>query len=178
MRSTLGYHIVVSGYGLWLPGDDRGSWSAAWDDQIGFVEPHTLHPGDPVRLRMSQERMQSPTVRLTAKMIGVVLRALGDCVAQSDWSAIAASVEATHAHLLLTYTRRNIDNTIKWIKDQTTKAIHRDTPHQGPVWCKGKWRSFLFDVDVLEQATTYIEQHNIRRGVGPRPYAFITPFDP
>jgi len=49
MPRTLGYHYVKSGYGLWLPGDDRGSWSQACDEQIGFTEPHTLNPGDPVR---------------------------------------------------------------------------------------------------------------------------------
>jgi len=42
MPNTLGYHIVKSCYGLWLPGDDRGHWSEACDEQIGFTEPHTL----------------------------------------------------------------------------------------------------------------------------------------
>jgi hypothetical protein len=27
MPNTIGYHIVKTGYGLWLPGDERGSWS-------------------------------------------------------------------------------------------------------------------------------------------------------
>ena len=30
MPNTLGFHYVKSGYGLWLPGDDRGHWSEAW----------------------------------------------------------------------------------------------------------------------------------------------------
>jgi hypothetical protein len=34
------------------------------------------------------------------------------------------------------------------MKDQLTKAIHRDTLHTGPVWCKGAWRSFVFDTAV------------------------------
>ena len=78
MARTLGYHIVISGYGLWLPGDERGSWSAAWDEQIGFVEPHTLHPADPVRLRMSQERMRQAPVRLDDRMIQAGKLALDD----------------------------------------------------------------------------------------------------
>ncbi len=138
MPSTIGFHIVVSGYGLWLPGDERGSWSAAWDEQIGLVEPHTLHPGDPVRVRMSLERMKHPPVRLDGTMIGLVVETLAGCAAESDWTVAAASVESTHTHLLLTYTSREIDNTVKWIKDRATKAIHRGTPHQGPVWCKGR----------------------------------------
>jgi REP element-mobilizing transposase RayT len=173
MPETIGYHIVISGYGLWLPGDERGSWSAAWDEQIGFIEPHTLHPGDPVRLRMAAERMTDAPVRLRQPMIDVVVETLQRCAAPSDWSVAACSVESTHVHLLLTHTSRPIDNTVKWLKDQATKAIHRQTPHAGPVWCKGRWRSFIFNDEVWQAVTAYIERHNIRRGVGPRPYSFI-----
>jgi REP element-mobilizing transposase RayT len=174
MPQTIGYHVVISGYGLWLPGDDRGSWCTAWDEQIGLTEPHTLHPGDPTRLRMSEERMRHPPVRLSDAMIRLVGGKLGECAADSDWSVSACSIEATHCHMLLTYTDRNIDNTVKWLKDQATKAIHTATSHAGPVWCKGRWRSFIFDLDRWEQAKTYIEQHNVRRGLPARPYPFIT----
>ena len=173
MRQTIGYHIVISGYGLWLPGDERGSWSEAWDQQIGFIEPHKLHAGDPVRLRMSQERMTHPPVRLSNQMIETIIDTLGDCSADSDWRIAAASIEATHMHLLLTYTDRNIDGTVKWLKDRTTKAVHRSTSHTGPVWSKGKWRGFVFDTQAWDNMREYIERHNERRGVGPRPYLFL-----
>ena len=170
MANTLGYHLVKSGYGLWLPGDNRGHWSEAWDPQIGYIEPHTLHTGDPVRLRMAQERMKHPPCRLTPKMTDVVTRVIGTCTNQSPWRIAAASIEPTHTHLLITYSGSDIYNTAKWLADQTTKAIHRDTDHSGPVWCKG----FIFDVRRWNTAQEYIERHNIRRGLDHRPYAFIT----
>jgi hypothetical protein len=173
MRRTLGYHIVISGYGLWLPGDDRGHWSEAWDAELGFIEPHTLHAGDPIRLRMAQERMKHPPVRLDDRMQSVVALTIDRCRAESDWRIAAASIEPTHTHLLMTYTERDIDNVAKWIKDQLTKAIHRDTTHIGSVWCKGGWRSFIFDLDVWRNTQAYIERHNERRGVGPHRYPFV-----
>ncbi|QEG37949.1 transposase [Bythopirellula goksoeyrii] len=173
MPKTIGYHIVLSGHGLWLPGDDRGHWSEAWDAELGLIEPHTLHPGDPVRKRIAQERMVHPPVRLSTAMQNSVITRFASCAADSDWQIVAASIESTHTHLLLTYTERNIDNTVKWLKDQTTKAIHRETSHQGPVWCKGKWRSFVFELDVWNNTLRYIERHNERRGVSPRPYPFL-----
>ena len=129
MVQTIGYHIVLGGYGLWLPGDHRGHWSDVWDDLIGFTEPHTLHPGDPVRRRMAEERMVNPPTRLDGAMIAAVTGAFGRCAADSDWNVAAASVEPTHTHLLLTYTVREIDRTVKWLKDQMTKAVHRNTSH-------------------------------------------------
>ena len=173
MAHTLGYHVVLSAYGLWLPGDERGTWSEAWDQQLGFIEPHTLHPGDPVRLRMSQERMTHRPVRLSDAMLLAVEDAIGKCAAQSDWKIVAASLETTHVHLLLTYTARDIDNTVKWLKDQGTKSVHKTTPHQGPLWCKGRWRGFIYDPLAWHNTRRYIEAHNERRGVGPRPYPFL-----
>ncbi len=170
---TIGYHIVISGYGLWLPGEERGSWSEAWDAQIGYLEPHQLHQSDPTRLRMSQERMKYDPVRLTREMMFAAELQLVQCVAKSDWDIVAASIEPTHVHLQLTYTPRDIDNTVKWIKDQATKAIHRTTPHKEPVWCKGHWRGFIYDDATWLAVTRYIESHNERRVGNPRPYAFL-----
>lgn len=117
--------------------------------------------------------MKHPPVRLDGAMIDAAVATLGRCAAESDWCISACSVECTHCHLLLTFTQRDIDKTVKWIKDQATKAIHKETRHSGPVWTKGRWRSFIFDLEGWELAMMYIEEHNVRRGVGPRPYPFI-----
>jgi REP element-mobilizing transposase RayT len=165
MPRTIGYHLVFSAYGLWLPGDERGHWSDAWDQELGFIEPHMLHEGDPVRKRMAEERQAHPKVLLNPAMLAAVEDAIGMCRRQSDWRIAAASIESTHTHLLLTYTERDIDTTAKWLKDQTTKAVHRQTSHAGPVWCKGRWRGFIFDPLKWRNTRLYIERHNERRGV-------------
>jgi len=172
-RRTIGYHIVKSGYGLWLPGDDSGSWSAAWDDRVGFYEPHTLHAGDSVRRRMAAERMKHPPVRLTPPMIEAVADAIAACTADSDWNVAAASIEPTHMHLQLTYTTRDIDRVCKWLAQRMTKAVHERTDHAGPVWAKGKWCSFIFDDGHWHATRRYIERHNERRGLPAQPYGFI-----
>jgi REP element-mobilizing transposase RayT len=164
---------VKSGFGLWLPGDARGHWSAAWDEQIGYFEPHHLHPGDPNRERMARERMNHSPTRLTSAMIDAVAAAIGECAACSDWRVAAAAIESTHIHLLLTYTKRDIDGTAKWIAQQTTKMVHRSTDFCGPVWCEGKWREFIFDDGHWENTRRYIDRHNLRRGLRSRPWDWI-----
>jgi hypothetical protein len=177
LRRTIGYHIVKSGYGLWLPGDDRGYWSEAWDDQIGFYEPHMLHQADPIRLRMAEERMKYPPVKLSPEMVQIVVDQIGECARKSPWINVAASIESTHTHPLLTYSGLDIHNTCKWIADQTTKAGHRRTSYQGPIWGKGKWCSFIFHERHWRNAAAYIARHNIRRGLEAHPYDFVEPID-
>jgi REP element-mobilizing transposase RayT len=174
MPRTIGYHFVKSGYGLWLPGDQRGHWSSAWDDQIGYFEPHHLHSGDPIRERMAKERLKHPPTRFTPAMINAIAGAVGDCVSESDWRVIASTIEPTHMHLLLTYTEREIDRTAKWIAQRTTKEVHKTTNFAGQVWCEGKWLEFIFDLDHWENTRQYIERHNQRRGLPARPWDWIT----
>ena len=173
MPRTLGYHWVKSGFGLWLPGDERGHWSEAWDEQIGYIEPHTLHAGDPARKRMAEERMQHAPMRLSREMLSLVESALHNCQLNSDWKIAAASLESTHIHVLLTYTERDIDGVLKWLAQETTKAIHRGTSQCVPIWCKGRWRQFIFEQEHWDRTIAYIERHNLRRGVAARPYRFL-----
>jgi REP element-mobilizing transposase RayT len=173
MRKTLGYHLVKTGYGLWLPGDERGSWSSAWDAQIGYYEPHMLHPGDPVRKRMAAERMKAAPVRFSETMMRVILEAIDRCAANSRWRVGACSLEPTHLHLQVTYFDGDIHRMAKWLSAEMTKAVHHRTNHQGPVWTKGKWCSYIFNERTWHGVRRYIEQHNERRGLPPRPYSFI-----
>ena len=173
MANTLGYHLVKSTYGQWLPGDGRGSWSAAWDDQIGFYEPHHLHPGDPVRQRMAAERMRHPAVRLGDDALRVVADTIAECAAESTWLVAACSIEPTHMHLQLTYSGRDIYATAKWLAQKITRAVHERTAHEGPVWCRGRWIGFIYDRATWGNTRRYIERHNERRGLGPRPHPFI-----
>lgn len=67
----------------------------------------------------------------------------------------------------------DIDRTAKWLAQRMTKSVHANTTHTGPVFCKGRWCVFLFEASHWYNTVRYIEAHNIRRGLGPRPYAFI-----
>jgi len=173
MPSTLAIHYVRSAYGLWLPGDDRGHWSEAWDAQIGFIEPHKLHTGDPVRLRMAEERMKHAPVRWDVEMQQTITDALGVCAANSPWNVESYAIEETHFHAILSQSPLNIDRTVKWVAQEMTKAVHRRTAHTGPVFCKGRWLQFIFDEPHYANLTRYIESHNIRRGLPAKPYDFL-----
>jgi REP element-mobilizing transposase RayT len=84
---------------------------------------------------MARERMKHPRTFLTPAMTGAVAAAIDGCVLESDWRIVAAAIESTHMHLLLTYTERNIDGTAKWLAQETTKRVRRDTDFAGPIWC-------------------------------------------
>jgi hypothetical protein len=97
--------------------------------------------------------------------------------AQGELLIMAAAIEPTHIHLLIANTGRDIDVTTKWIADQTTKAIHRETDHRGPVWTKNCWCDHIDSQEHWESAAVYIDDHNRRAGRGSRPYPFLAPLE-
>ena len=177
--TTFGYHMIKSTYGGWLPGDARGSWSESWSPSRGYFGPHQLHEANPARLEIAAGRMRHPPVELTDEMTAAIVNAIAACVERSQGELVimAAAIERTHMHLLIPDTGRDIDNTAKWIADQTTKAVHRLTPHQGPVWTKNNWCHHLDRQEHWENAILYIDEHNIRAGRGSRPYPFLSPIE-
>jgi REP element-mobilizing transposase RayT len=173
MPNTLGYHYVKTTYGMWLPGDARGHWSSNWDAMIGFHDPHQLNDGDAARQRLASARMKHAPVRLTHEMMILVEREIARCQSESEWHIVAASIEPTHMHLLFEHFDSPIEKTTTWIAQRITKAIHSEADHEGPVWAKGSWCNHIFDESHWNNTVRYIEQHNNRRGEGPRPYSFL-----
>jgi hypothetical protein len=176
---TIGYHLTKSTYGTWLPGDARGSWSERWSSARGFFEPHRFHPGDEDREDIARGRMKEAPVTLTHEMTTAVIAAITACVEKSAGGLriVAAAIEPTHMHLLLPCTGREIDTTAKWLADQTTKAVHRDTSHRGTVWTKNWWCDYIEVQEHWEIAILYIDDHNKRAGRGSRPYPFLAPVE-
>ena len=176
MPETLGYHVVKTTFGTWLPGDVRGYWSEAWSAERGFHDAHRFHDEvDPVREEQARGRMKHPATTLTKEMGDVVAASIGQCIAKSGGGlkVMAAAIEPTHMHLLIPYSGRDIEITAKWLADQTTKAIHRQTSHQGPVWSKNNWIRHIFASEYWENALRYIDDHNVQAGRGSRPYSFL-----
>jgi REP element-mobilizing transposase RayT len=122
---------------------------------------------------MAAERMTHPPTVLDDRMIDAVAMAVANGAAASDWRVAAAAIERTHMHLLLTATSRDVERTVKWISQQTTKAVHRETAFAGPVWSEGRWLEYVFDDGHWENLRRYIERHNERRGLPAAPWQWV-----
>ena len=103
--------------------------------------------------------MKHPPTRLDQSMIRVIIETVVRCAGDSDWNIAAISVEPTHMHVLMTRTTRDIEKTVMWLADQTTKAVHRHTNHTGPVWSRGRWLQFIDDRSHWDNLMRYINRH-------------------
>jgi hypothetical protein len=112
MGNTLGVHWAATTHGTWLHGDPRGSWRNG-----RLIGP------DPYLEAESRARMNGDAVLLDAPERGIVAEQFGQIVREQRHRELAATVQATHVHLVLAPLRENIDTVIARFKRRSAAAV-------------------------------------------------------
>jgi hypothetical protein len=170
MGRTLGIHWAATTFGTWLHGDPRGSW----------FEGRLIGP-DSYLEAAARASMSSDAVILSATEQLLVANALGEIVIAQKHRVYAASVQATHIHLVFAPLRENITPAIARLKRRSAMEVlarRRDlglSPVPRTLWTAGKFPRFIFDESHLANAIEYVRDHNRRLGLPPDPYDWIEP---
>ncbi len=169
MANTLGTHIILTTFGSWLHGDPRGSWKDGC--LIGadpFLETHT------------RKRMNDEAVVLSHAECVLVGIAFGRIIKQHEYRAFAATIQDTHAHLVMAPTTDEIALVYRRLKKSSADAVMRvrrnmcrATPRS--LWTEGRFPVYLFDESHLQNAIEYVRGHNRRTGQPADPHPWIDP---
>jgi hypothetical protein len=175
---TCGIHLVWTTYGTWLPGDDRGHWSALFD-LYGHIRNRggQLNLPDPVTRDRAVELMTEPPRWLDDEEMAIVAEELSRHVGTASGPlAWAAAIESNHVHLLVGPVGEPLERFVGRIKGRTSSAVGALPRNAGRerVWTSGYWRVFLFDDIGVFAVKEYIDAHNLRRGLPAEPYSWIT----
>jgi REP element-mobilizing transposase RayT len=176
MGRTLAIHWAPTTHGTWLHGDSRGSWR---DGEL--IGP------DPYLLAEARARMTKGAVILTPAERELVAEMFGFTVRQQNHRVLAATVQATHCHLILAPLKENIDNVVARLKYRSASAVlqrRRENPTGtvGPcvprsLWTGGKFITFIYSHAHLRNAVGYVRRHNEREGLPADPYDWISPYE-
>ena len=136
---VLGYHIILSAYGFWLPNDPRGSWS----DTIRVYE--LLRFGPATKVQTTRSVASTPhdrALRLAAKQAlkhqpveftGVQARAIAKgfaiAAAQHDYILYALAILPDHAHFVMRAHPRHIDDIARHLKAKATRQLSLESLH-------------------------------------------------
>lgn len=178
MSKTLAIHWTATTHGTWLHGDRRGSWrfGRLIDADLGLE-------------RESQGRMTRQATRLDADDRQSVAAAFGEALTEHRQRAFAATVQATHVHLVLAPLREDIRKVIARLKHRSTMALRANSPailagvtgigQDGrTTWTAGRYYEFIFDERHLANLIEYVRDHNRRSGLPADPFDWIEPLYP
>lgn len=176
---TRGIHLIWTTYGTWLPGDDRGHWSALFDCYGGITERGgKLNIPDAVTRTRARSMMREAPKWLDADEVAAVAEELSRHVAPvAGPEAWAATVEPNHVHLLVGPLEEEISRFAGRLKGRTSSAVGAlaKNADRERVWGDGYWKVFLFDEVAVSAVKRYIDAHNVRRGLPAEPYSWLRP---
>src|SRR5581483_803649 len=116
---VLGYHLIISAYGFWLPTDPRGSWSWIVRDpklrvfgEATKVDTHrsvARRPHDRARRLAAKKALDRPAVVFNGVQARAVANGFGNYVEKSGVTVWACAVMPDHAHVVVARHRYDVE---------------------------------------------------------------------
>ena len=193
----LGYHVVFTTYGFWLPNDPRGSWSdfvASWalfrhgpatktDERISVAKK----PHDSQARKEAKASLKYPPVEFD----GNQARAVGDGIAakvrKGKYVIWACSILPSHIHMVIGRHTFKVEQMVNLMKGSATRELIKQNLHPfqkfkdkkdriPKCWARKEWKVFLDSLEDIEHAIKYVEDNPIKDGKPAQKWSFVTPF--
>src|SRR5437763_15609411 len=180
----VGYHLVWTAYGWWLPNDPRGSNSHEIRIER-IAELGELHHGRKlVQPRSAEVRQFYENARKALKYellpfspeaVAVIADAFAAVIAEQNYTCYACAIMPDHVHVLI---RRHRDKAEQMIanlqvrsKERLIEAGARDSQH--PVWGGPGWKGFLNTQRDIERVIRYIRNNPVEIGLPEQSWRFV-----
>ncbi len=185
---VVGYHLIWTAYGWWLPNDPRGSSSHEIRVER-IAELGELHHGRKAVQPSSPElRLFYDNARLALKhelltfssdAVTVIADAFAAVVADWHYTCYACAIMPDHVHVLI---RRHRDKAEEMSahfqstsKERLIESGARNAKH--PVWGGPGWKRFLNTRGDLERVIKYIRNNPIEAGLPEQTWEFVKQYD-
>lgn len=183
---VVGYHLIWTAYGWWLPNDPRGSSSheIRVERIAGLGE---LHEGRkrmqplPEELRRFYHRaeltLKHALLKFDADDVTILARCFADVIRDCTYTCYACAIMPDHIHMLI---RKHRDKSEQMIENMQTAsraqmlAVGR-RPERHPVWGGPGWRVYLNTRSDMERIVRYIENNPSKAGLHSQHWDFVVP---
>ena len=170
---VIGYHVIFTTYGTWLPNDPRGSYSKQiYQRELAELGDVMYGRRCPQPSRQSMRRFRTAAVRrlsrppyyVTQATRPIIALAFGRVVDRLRLRVPACAIMNDHVHLLVFRSKHRIEYLVNQFKGAATHDLGlRQTP-----WTRKAWRVFLDDDEALWAASEYVEANPHAAGLEPQ----------
>jgi REP element-mobilizing transposase RayT len=186
---VIGYHIVWTAYGWWLPNDPRGSGS----EQIAcdvIAELGELHlgrkkvqpAGTVVRefYQRAADALKFPLMTFDGGARALIGEAFAEVIENSRYTCYACAIMPDHVHILIRKHKDSAEEMMKTLKNASRLRVCaaglRDGDH--PTWTGGNgWSVFLDHPQEIRRTIPYIEQNPEKIGLPKQIWPFVKTYD-
>ena len=140
--------MTFTTYGTWLQGDKRG-----------WVKKGTVHEENAELRKANEGQVKKEAVKLGRKEKEIVRDAIYKKAEALGEKIFAISVWSNHVHIVLGYSGRPIEETVRIYKNTASAALEK-SKFKGRIWTKGFDKRYCFDERVLKERVDYVRRHS------------------
>jgi hypothetical protein len=185
---VIGYHLIWTAYGTWLPNDLRGSGSQV----VVSRKLATLGAGHYGRKSMQPRRgevrefyaraeplLVHPMIRFDEEQRLAIGAALGDVMVRTPYTCWACAVMADHVHVVLRKHRHRAEEMIERLQEATRDGLNRQALVSSghPVWTVGGWKVFLDSPAAVRLRVAYVERNPDNERLGWQAWPFVVAYE-
>jgi REP element-mobilizing transposase RayT len=173
-------HLLLTGYGHWLPNDLRGSGSEEIR-KLGLEMLGPIHFGrkweQPSRAdlkafhREAKELLKYEVIWFDEQRRDVIGAAIERAVRAAGYTVWACAILTNHSHLVIRTHRDDSLTMLSKIAQATFEDLHGNglVPAEHPVWSERPYKVFLRTREQVLGRIDYVEKNPMKEGL-PRQY--------
>ena len=191
----VGYHIIFSSYGFWLPNDPRGSWSdfvGSWElfrygraTKTNETRSLAYRAHDRTVRKAAKSALKYPPVHFTGLQARAVARGFAGYVERTGLPVWACAILPDHVHLVIGRPEMMVEQLVIQLKGSATRQLEREGIHplarwraegrpSPKCWVRGQWKVYLDPQDV-SRAITYVQENPLKERKKRQEWSFVAP---
>jgi REP element-mobilizing transposase RayT len=184
---VIAHHLILTGYGHWLPNDPRGSLSS--EIRAGKLVPlGDIHFGrkevQPPRAELEAFQQQArpllehPALWFDAAKRQAIAKGFAEVVRARGYTCFACAILSNHAHMVIRRHRDKAEAMILELKKTAAGRLRRlaDVPSEHPIWSGDPYKKFLSTPEDVERAIRYVEANPAEAGLEQQRFEFVGPY--
>jgi REP element-mobilizing transposase RayT len=185
---TRAVHLIITGYGHWLPNDPRGSGSSSVRaPKLRYYGP--VHFGrkrqQPLRAelrafhRNAEAKLEHPVLWFDEKMRDAIARGIERAQDEAQYTIWACAILRNHVHLVIRTHRDKSMDMLARIAGHAHESIHAQklAPEGHPVWSNRPYKVYLRSDTQIQQVIRYVGQNPMKEGLAPQKWGFVVRFE-
>ena len=184
---VIAHHLILTGYGHWLPNDPRGSTSrevvAGKLRGLGELHVGRKFPQPPRQTlksfhRDAQHQLEHSVLWFDSAKRQVIADAFTQTMQDLRYTCFACAILSNHAHLIIRKHRDRAETMIDHLRTESASRLCRlaDVPHNHAVWNTGHYKKFLFTPADITRTVAYIRNNPARERILEQNFPFVTPY--
>lgn len=185
---VIGYHLIWTAYGHWLPNDPRGSGSKlvrssqiAKLGDLHFGRKRIQPAGRDIKAFFMQVKsaLNYPVLEFDAEAIQTIAGAFGEIIRSTPYTCYGCAIMPDHVHLIIRKHKDVAEEMIATLQKHSCQALGASGfgGDGHPIWTRGGWKVFLDEPDDIRRTIPYVENNPVAEGLPRQNWDFVKEYD-